>query len=250
MGQKVNPISFRTGVILEWKSCWYANKDLYGQYVVDDYYIRDKIKRDFADADIVNIYINKLLNKIEIYVFCNNPNIIIGENGEKVNKLSDVISKKLNKDVYINIKKQINKVNSSALTVSYIIQQIENRKPYKKVIKQAMSNVMGNRLSNGIKIYVSGRLNGAEIARGEQFRLGSIPLNSIKTNIDYYCGVAKTEYGTIGVKVWIYNIDSSKTSNSLYRIFEAENKEGKQKEYKNKNVNFKKNNKNFNTTNK
>jgi len=250
MGQKVNPISFRTGVILEWKSCWYANKDLYGQYVVDDYYIRDKIKRDFADADIVNIYINKLLNKIEIYVFCNNPNIIIGENGEKVNKLSDVISKKLNKDVYINIKKQINKVNSSALTVSYIIQQIENRKPYKKVIKQAMSNVMGNRLSNGIKIYVSGRLNGAEIARGEQFRLGSIPLNSIKTNIDYYCGVAKTEYGTIGVKVWIYNIDSSKTSNSLYRIFEAENKEGKQKKYKNKNVNFKKNNKNFNTTNK
>ena len=250
MGQKVNPISFRTGVVLDWKSCWYANKDLYGKYVVDDYYIRDKIKRDFADADIVSIYINKILNKIEIYVFCNNPNVIIGENGEKVNKLSDFISKKLNKDVYINVKKQINKVNSSALTVSYIVQQIENRKPYKKVIKQAMSNVMGNRLSHGVKVYVSGRLNGAEIARGEQFRLGSIPLNSIRANIDYYCGVAKTEYGTIGVKVWIYNIDNSKTSNSLYRIFENENKDVKQKKYKNKNVNFKKNNKNFNTTNK
>ena len=92
-----------------------------------------------------------------------------------------------------------------------------------------MSNVMGNRLSHGVKVYVSGRLNGAEIARGEQFRLGSIPLNSIRANIDYYCGVAKTEYGTIGVKVWIYNIDNSKTSNSLYRIFEHENKDVKQK---------------------
>lgn len=250
MGQKVNPISFRTGVTLEWKSCWYANKDLYGQYVIDDYYIRDKIIRDFADADIVNIYINKILDKIEIYVFCNNPNMIVGENGEKINKLSDVISKKLKKNVYINVKKQPNKINSAALTASYIVQQIENRKPYKKVIKQALSTVMGNRLSHGIKVYISGRLNGAEIARGEQFRLGSIPLNSIRANIDYHCSVAKTEYGTIGVKVWIHNIDNTKPSNSLYRIFEAENKNGKPKKHKNKDINLKKNKKFFNTKNK
>ena len=202
MGQKVNPIGYRIGVNKDWDSKWYAEKD-YSTKLINDIKIREYIEKNLKSASISKVIIERRKNKVELTIYTARPGVIIGRGGEDIEKLRKKISKLVNEDVYINIVEEKNPDLNAQLVADNIAMQIENRAPFRSVQKRAIRNTM-KAGAKGIKTAVSGRLGGAEIARTEGYTEGTVPLHTIRADVDYAISEANTIYGKIGVKVWIY----------------------------------------------
>ena len=203
MGQKVNPHGLRIGIIKDWDTKWYANKKDFGDQLVEDYKIRKFIKKKLTIAGIARIEIERAANKVKINVSTAKPGIIIGKGGAGIEALRKDLEKLTGKNVLVNITEiKVPELNSQ-LVAENIATQLEKRISFRRAMKQAMSRAMKFG-SKGIKTSVSGRLGGAEIARTEHYHEGTIPLQTLRADIDYGFAEADTTYGKIGVKVWIY----------------------------------------------
>ena len=205
MGQKVNPHGLRVGVIKNWDSRWYAPDEKFGDILVQDYKIREYVKKNLVLAGIPKVEIERdNAGKITVYIHCAKPGMVIGRAGAEIEKLKADISKVAGAPVNVNVL-EVKPVDMCAqLVAENIASQLERRISFRRAMKQAISRTM--RLgAKGIKIAVSGRLGGAEIARTEHYHEGTIPLQTIRADIDYGFWEANTTYGKIGVKVWIYN---------------------------------------------
>ena len=207
MGQKINPISNRISLDANWKSKWFAgSKADYRKYLVDDIKIRDFVVKKLSNAGIGNVEIVRSRDRLEIKLTTSKPGLVIGRGGQGINQLKEVLQKKFYPEgmpvVRLDIIEERKPELSATLVAQNIGSQIERRIPYRRACKQAIEKTMATG-AKGIKILVSGRLNGAEIARDEKFQDGSIPLSRFNMAIDYFVYHAKTTYGVIGVKVWI-----------------------------------------------
>ena len=203
MGQKVNPHGLRVGVIKNWDSRWFAGKSTYGDTLVEDVKLRRELKARLADAGIPKIEIERTASKITIHIHCAKPGIVIGKGGTEIEKLRVECEAKLGKPVSINIVEVKSPDTNAVLVAESIAQQLEKRISFRRAMKQAIGRAM--RLgAKGIKIQCSGRLGGAEIARSETYHEGTIPLQTLRADIDYGTAEASTTYGKIGVKVWLY----------------------------------------------
>ncbi|MDR1757253.1 MAG: 30S ribosomal protein S3 [Culturomica sp.] len=201
MGQKVNPISNRLGIIRGWDSNWFGGKK-YGDKLVEDYKIREYLNARLAKAGIAKIVIERTLKLITITINTARPGIIIGKGGQEVDKLKEELKKITDKEVQINIF-EIKRPELDAVIVgSNIARQLEGRVAYRRAIKMAIQSTM-RMGAEGVKILISGRLNGAEIARAEIYKEGRIPLHTFRADIDYAHAEALTTYGLIGIKTWI-----------------------------------------------
>ncbi|BED91599.1 MAG: 30S ribosomal protein S3 [Candidatus Improbicoccus pseudotrichonymphae] len=225
MGQKINPNGFRIGINKNWSSRWLAKKNEVPGLLVEDSRIRKNLKSKFYHSGISKIEIERDNSKIRIYVFCAKPGIMIGRGGsgiEKVRFECEAISKR---PVLINVVEIKQPDSTSQLVAESIAQQLEKRVPFRRVIKKAMGQSMKSGVSKGIKVQVGGRLGGTDIARSECYREGSIPLQTIRANIDYGFAEAFTTYGQIGVKVWIYKgeIFKKETKDNLDFLKKTEN---------------------------
>ena len=203
MGQKVNPHGLRVGVIKDWDSRWYARDEKVGDLLVEDYNLRKELKKKLYAAGVPKIEIERDNAKIRIYVHCARPGMVIGKGGEEIEKLRLELEKKLGKSVALNIVEVKNVDTNAQLVAENIAQQLEKRIAFRRAMKNAMGRAM-RMGALGIKVQVSGRLNGAEIARTEHYHDGTIPLQTIRADIEYGFAEAATTYGRLGVKVWIY----------------------------------------------
>lgn len=203
MGQKVNPHGLRVGVIKDWDSRWYAKDELVGDLLVEDFNLRKELKKRLYAAGVPKIEIERDNAKVKIYVHCARPGIIIGKGGEDIEKLRVELEKKLGKTVALNVVEVRNPDLDAQLVAESIAQQLEKRIAFRRAMKNAMGRAMRTG-ALGIKIQASGRLNGAEIARTEHYHDGTIPLQTLRADIDYGFAEAATTYGRIGIKVWIY----------------------------------------------
>ncbi len=204
MGQKVNPHGLRGGVIKDWDSRWYADKNNFARYLVEDKKIRDYVKQLTERAGVSRIEIERLGDdKTTITITTGKPGIIIGRGGSEIENLKKKLTAKVGRTFFINVKEVSNVDIEAQLVAESIAKQLEERVSFRRAMKQAISRAMKNG-ARGIKTMVSGRLGGAEIARFEQYREGSIPLHTLRADIDYGFAEAKTSYGQLGVKVWIY----------------------------------------------
>jgi len=205
MGQKINPTGLRVGVIKDWDSRWYAKKGDFGDNLVSDYEIRKYLLDLLAPAGVPKIEIEREPKRVRINIHCAKPGIVIGRGGAEIEKLRDLVKKKLKdgREVYINITEIKHPDLNAQLTAESIAAQLEKRTSFRRALKQAIGRTMKSG-AKGIKTQVSGRLGGAEIARTEQYHEGTIPLQTIRADIDYGFAEAKTTYGRIGIKVWIY----------------------------------------------
>ena len=203
MGQKVNPIGFRLGVNRGWDSVWFARKSDYGKYLIEDYKIREFIKKNILNSGVSEIVIERSGKKCSVFIHTSRPGFVIGKKGSDIEKIKGKISKITDSEVSVNIK-EIKKPELNAyLVAENISQQLVKRIAYRRAMKSAMQSA--RRLgAKGIKVTLSGRLAGNEIARSEWLREGSIPLHTLRANLDYAEAEALTTYGIIGVKVWIY----------------------------------------------
>jgi len=203
MGQKVNPIGFRLGINRSWDSIWYAKKNDYSKFLIEDYKIRQYIRKNIINSGVSEIIIERSSKKCSVSIHTSRPGFVIGKKGADIEKIKKNISKITDSEVYVNIK-EIKKPELNAyLVAENIAQQLVKRIAYRRAMKRAMQSTM--RLgAKGIKVCVSGRLAGNEIARSEWLREGSIPLHTLRANLDYSESEALTTYGIIGVKVWIY----------------------------------------------
>lgn len=203
MGQKVNPHGLRVGVIKDWDSVWYADKKDYGNFLVEDNAIRTFIKKKLVNASVSKVGIERTNERVKITIYTAKPGIIIGRGGESIQELSAEIQKLSAQKVMVNIEEIKKPELDSQLVAEDIARQLENRVTFRRAMKQAMTRTM--RLgAKGIKTSCSGRLGGAEMARTEHYHEGTIPLQTLRANIDYGFAEADTTYGKIGVKVWIY----------------------------------------------
>ena len=203
MGQKVHPTGIRLGIVKDWTSRWYANSQNYPVLLLQDLKVREFIKKKLAHASVSRVQINRPANNANITVHTARPGIVIGKKGEDIDVLRQEISEMMGVPVQLNVE-EIRKPELDAyLVAESIAQQLEKRIMYRRAMKRAVTNTM--RLgAEGIKITVAGRLNGAEIARTEWYREGRVPLHTLRADIDYGTAEAKTTYGIIGIKVWIF----------------------------------------------
>ena len=205
MGQKINPTGLRIGVIKDWESRWFAKKGEFGDILVEDNKIREFLLELLAPAGVPKVEIERDPKRIRINIFCAKPGIVIGRGGAEIEKLKETVKKMLggDKDVFINITEIKQPDLNAQLVAENIASQLEKRTSYRRAMKMALRNTM--RLgAKGIKISCSGRLAGAEIAKTEHYHEGTIPLQTIRADIEYGFWEADTTYGKIGVKVWIY----------------------------------------------
>ena len=202
MGQKVNPNGLRLGVNKTWQSNWYADKD-YAVKLNNDIKIREYLLKTLSDAAVSSVEIERRKDKVEVKIHTAKPGVIIGRGGEDIEKLRKSLKKVSNEDVYVTIIEEKNPDLNAQLVADSIAKQIENRANFRNVQKKAIKNTM-KAGAKGIKTAVSGRLAGAEMARTEGYTEGTVPLHTIRANIDYATSEADTTYGKIGVKVWIY----------------------------------------------
>ncbi|MBS1462715.1 MAG: 30S ribosomal protein S3 [Ruminiclostridium sp.] len=204
MGQKVNPHGLRVGVIKDWDSRWFANKATFGDTLVEDYNVRNYIKKNLYAAGVPRVEIERFAeDKVRIHIHCAKPGIVIGRGGTEIEKLRQKLEKMMGKQVAVNIVEVKNPDINSQLVAEKIALDLENRISFRRTMKQAIGRAM--RLgAKGIKVMVSGRLGGAEIARSETYHEGTIPLQTIRADIDYGTAEAHTTYGRLGIKVWIY----------------------------------------------
>jgi small subunit ribosomal protein S3 len=204
MGQKVNPHGFRVGVIKDWDTRWYADKKDFSKFLVEDKRIRDFVKEECFKAGVSKIEIErKGEDKILVSITTAKPGIIIGRQGAGIEELKKKLSTRFKRNFFINVN-EIKSIDTEAqLVAENIARQLEERVSFRRAMKQAMGRAM-KQGAKGIKTAVSGRLGGAEIARGEHYHEGTIPLQTLRADIDYGFAEAKTTYGRIGVKVWVY----------------------------------------------
>ncbi len=203
MGQKVNPHGLRVGVIKNWDSRWFAKDKDFGNNLVEDYNLRKMLKKKLYAAGIAKIEIERTASKVRVHIHCAKPGIVIGKGGSEIDKLRDECEKMLNKAVHINIVEIKQPDLNAQLVAEGIAQQLEKRVSFRRAMKAVIGRAMKFG-AKGIKTQVSGRLGGAEIARTEQYHEGTIPLQTIRADIDYGFAEANTTYGKIGVKVWLY----------------------------------------------
>ena len=203
MGQKVNPHGLRVGVIKNWDSRWYARDDKVGDLIVEDYKIRQYLKKTLYDAGVPNIEIERDSNKVRIFIHCSRPGKVIGKGGAEIERLQATVAKMIGKPVALSIV-EVRTVDTNAqLVAENIAGQLERRIGFRRAMKNAIGRAM-RMGAKGIKVMVAGRLGGAEIARSECYHEGTIPLQTLRADIDYGFAEAATTYGRIGVKVWIY----------------------------------------------
>ncbi|OXM83123.1 30S ribosomal protein S3 [Paenibacillus rigui] len=203
MGQKVNPVGLRIGIIRDWESKWYAGKD-FGDLLLEDVKIREYLKEKLKDSAVSHIDIERAANRVNVTIHTAKPGMVIGKGGSEVEVIRNYISKLSNgKKIHINIS-EIKQADLDAILVAEsIAQQLERRVSFRRALKQAIQRSMRSG-AKGIKTSVSGRLGGAEIARTEGYSEGTVPLHTLRADIDYGTAEAHTTYGRIGVKVWIY----------------------------------------------
>ena len=208
MGQKVHPIGMRVGIIRDWDAKWYAEKE-YADYLHEDLAIRKFIQTELADASVSRIEIERAVNKVIVSLHTAKPGMVIGKGGAEIEKLRAQCEKIINKDkevpakVFINIVEVKQPDKDAQLVAENIASQLERRISFRRAMKQCIGRTM-KLGAQGIKVQVSGRLGGAEIARSEHYHEGTIPLQTLRADIDYGFAEANTTYGKIGVKVWIY----------------------------------------------
>ena len=203
MGQKVNPNGLRVGVIKNWDSRWFAKDAQFGDLLVEDYNIRKELKKRLYDAGVPAIEIERKNDEIKIMIQCARPGMVVGRGGEDIKKLEEELTKKYGKKVRCSIIEIKNPDTNATLVAENIAAQLEKRIGFRRAMKNAMGRAM-RAGALGIKTSVSGRLGGAEIARTEHYHDGTIPLQTLRADIDYGFAEAATTYGRIGVKVWIY----------------------------------------------
>jgi len=201
MGQKTNPIGNRLGIIRGWESNWYADKD-YGDKVVEDEKIRIYLKARIAKGGIARVIIERALKRITVTIHTSRPGIVIGKGGQEVDKIREELRKLTNKEVQINIVEIRKPELDASIVGESIAKQIEARINYRRAIKMAIQSTV-RAGAEGIKIRISGRLAGSEMARTEEYKDGRTPLHTFRTDIDYFLSEAQTVYGKIGIKVWI-----------------------------------------------
>lgn len=202
MGQKVNPVGLRIGIIRDWESKWFAGKD-FGTLLLEDVKIREYLKNKLKDAAVSRIEIERAANRVSVTIHTAKPGMVIGKGGAEVEVIRGYLTKLTDKKVHINIQEIKNPELDATLVAESIAQQLERRVAFRRAMKQALqrSTRAG---AKGIKTVVSGRLGGAEIARTEGYSEGTVPLHTLRADIDYGTAEAHTTYGRLGVKVWIY----------------------------------------------
>ncbi len=203
MGQKVNPNGFRVGVIRDWNTRWYASKKDFADYLVEDRKIRDHVKKKYFAAGVSRIEIERAANKITVNIHTSRPGMLIGKGGAGVEIIKTDVSTLVSKPVNVNIIEVRNPDTDAQLVAENIAAQLEKRISFRRAMKQAMGRSM-KAGAKGIKLLCAGRLGGAEIARSEGYHEGSIPLQTMRADIEYGFAEAHTTYGRIGIKVWIY----------------------------------------------
>ncbi len=223
MGQKVNPNGLRVGVIRDWNSRWYVDKKHFGDTLVEDYNIRKHLKKKLYSAGIPKIEIERTFEaqsgapRVKINIFCAKPGMVIGRGGTEIDKIRMEIEKIIGKSVNLNIVEIRNADTNATLVAENIAQQLERRIAFRRAMKQAIGRAMRFG-AKGIKIQVGGRLNGADIARSEHYHEGTIPLQTLRADIDYGFAEANTTYGKIGIKVWVYKGEVLKGSKPVEDI--------------------------------
>ncbi len=215
MGQKVHPTGFRLGYIKTWRSRWYAEKD-YASLLHEDLALKKDLKKRFGHAGVSRVEIERAANKLKVTIHTSRPGIIIGRKGQEVDKLKQEIQKRTGKEVFINIQEILKPELDAQLVCESVALQLEKRIAFRRAMRKAVDAALrfGAR---GIKIRVSGRLNGAEIARSEWYLNGQLPLHTLRADIDYGFHEAHTTFGQIGVKTWIYRgeTDAPRTGRAL-----------------------------------
>lgn len=202
MGQKVHPLGFRLGVIRTWSSVWYAGKN-YAELLHEDLMLRDYVKKRLYSTGIAKIDVERAGRKAKVHIFTARPGLVIGQRGAEVDKLRYELEKLTGRELLINIHEVLSPELSAQLQAESIASQLERRVSFRRAMKKTVQNTM--RLgAKGIRLRVAGRLNGAEIARVEQVRDGSVPLHTLRADVDYGFAMSQTTYGCIGVKCWIY----------------------------------------------
>jgi len=202
MGQKVHPIGFRLGFNKTWRSRWYAEKE-YANLLHEDVLLKRDLKKRFAHAGVSRVEVERAANKLKISIYTSRPGIIIGRKGQEVDKLKQEIQKKTGKEVFINIQEILKPELDAQLVSESVALQLEKRIAFRRAMRKAVDAALRFG-AKGIKVRVSGRLNGAEIARSEWYLHGQLPLHTLRADIDYGTSEAKTSFGQIGVKCWIY----------------------------------------------
>ena len=215
MGQKVHPTGFRLGYNKTWRSRWYAEKE-YANLLHEDLALKKDLKKRFSHAGVSRVEIERAANKLKISIYTSRPGIIIGRKGQEVDKLKQEIQKKTGKEVFINIQEILKPELDAQLVSESVALQLEKRIAFRRAMRKAVDAALrfGAR---GIKVRVSGRLNGAEIARSEWYLHGQLPLHTLRADVDYGFSEAKTAFGQIGVKTWIYKgeLEALKPGRSL-----------------------------------
>jgi len=203
VGHKVNPIGFRLGVSAGWSSRWYAEGRKFAEYLLSDWRLREELRKRLAGASVSRIEIERQADKLQILVHTARPGVVIGKRGEDIEKLTRELRTRLGIDVHVAVEEIRKPELDAQLVAESIAQQLERRVMFRRAMRRAVGNAM--RLgAHGIKVRVAGRLNGAEIARSEWYREGRVPLHTLRADIDHGLAEAKTTYGVIGVKVWIF----------------------------------------------
>ena len=203
MGQKVNPHGLRVGVIKDWESRWFADDENFSDNLVEDYKIREFLKKKLYHAGISKIEIERTNDRVKVLVYTAKPGVVIGKGGAEIEKLKGELAKYSTKKVLVDIKEVKRPDNDAQLVAENIAQQLENRISFRRAMKSCMSRTMKSG-ALGVKTSVSGRLGGADMARTEFYSEGTIPLQTLRADIDYGFAEADTTYGKVGVKVWIY----------------------------------------------
>lgn len=219
MGQKVNPNGFRLGGVTEWKSNWFINKKVLSKEIIEDRKIRRYLEARISNrANIASIGIERVFDKIFVYIHCVKIGVVLGKNRGEVYSVINELKKLVGCEVLLNVVEVKNPDLNARLLAKYIASQIQNRMPYKRVIRLCMQKCL-KAGARGIKVKVSGRLNGVDIARSETFTEGSVPLHTLRAKIDYAYEISQTLYGVIGVKVWVFKDEVFKNP----KKFENEN---------------------------
>ena len=221
MGQKVNPIGLRVGINRGWDSIWFAKKREYGKFLIEDYKIREYIKKNVVNSGVSQVLIERTSKKCIVSIYTSRPGFVIGKKGSDVEKIKKNLSKITSSDISLNIKEVKKPELNAYLVAENIAQQLVKRIAYRKTMKRAIQSAL--RLgAKGIRVCLAGRLAGNEIARTEWLREGSVPLHTFRADVDYAEAEALTTYGIIGVKVWIYKGDI---------LLNSSDKDNKEKEY-------------------
>jgi small subunit ribosomal protein S3 len=205
MGQKIHPVGFRLGVTKEHKSCWYADAKLYPERLKEDHAIRQYIEKNLSNAGIADIRIERKADQVDLEIHTARPGVVVGRGGTGIESLRVGLQEALggNRQIRINVI-EVARVDAEAVLIAeYIAQQLERRVSFRRVVRQAIQRAQRAEVK-GIKVQVSGRLNGAEIARTEWIREGRVPLHTLRADIDYAYRTAQTIYGILGVKVWVF----------------------------------------------